>query len=167
MATLFGMGPWMIMDVMPTEIVLHDKYLGAVPSVQRVALADLGDLQVELIQPSSGPGTHTEFLQNHGQGIHHMSFGMLDDYDATLAGMKKAGFGIDMQGILAGFLSFTYMNTQEGSGDHRGVYPQNSPCSQRKTERRNLPSQIHSRRLCQPQYEGEERSSNSASWSAM
>ena len=42
MATLFGMGPWMIMDVMPTEIVHHDRYLGAVPSVQRIALADWG-----------------------------------------------------------------------------------------------------------------------------
>jgi hypothetical protein len=115
MAALFGMGPWML-DVMPTEIVLHDRYLGAVPSVQRVALADLGDLQVELIQPLSGPGTHTEFQQKYGQGIHHMSLGMLEDYDAVLAGMKKVGFGIDMQGILAGFLSFTYMNTQEDLG---------------------------------------------------
>ena len=41
---------------------------------------------------------------------------MLDDYDAVLAGMKQAGFGIDMQGILEGFLSFTYMSTQEDLG---------------------------------------------------
>jgi hypothetical protein len=116
MAALFGIGPWMIMDVMPTEIVLHDRYLGAVPSIQRVALSDWGDLQVELIQPLSGVGTHAEFQQKYGQGIHHMSFGMLEDYDAFLAGMKKAGFGIDMQGILAGFLSFTYMSTQEDLG---------------------------------------------------
>ena len=57
----FGLGPWLFFDMIPTEIILHDEPLGNVESCVRVALADLGGIQIELLQPLYGPGTHMEF----------------------------------------------------------------------------------------------------------
>ena len=35
-------------------------------------MAWLGDIQIELIQPIQGPGIYWEFLNNKGEGIHHI-----------------------------------------------------------------------------------------------
>jgi methylmalonyl-CoA/ethylmalonyl-CoA epimerase len=116
MSRLFGLGPWTIIDVLPTELIFRDQFVGAGPYVQRIASADLAGLQIELIEPLYGPGPHVEFLEKHGQAIQHFSFGEVNDYDEMLEGLKKAGFSIEFQGLLKGFARATYMDTLEDLG---------------------------------------------------
>jgi hypothetical protein len=58
-----------------------------------------------------------EFLVKRGQGIHHLSFGVIEDHDEMLNAFRMAGYGIEMQGITAGRTTpFTYVGTQKDLG---------------------------------------------------
>jgi hypothetical protein len=113
---IFGIGPWSFLDINPTEAILNDKPLGDVDSSIRIALAHLGNIQIELLQPLYGPSTHMDFLQERGEGVHHISFGRVEDHDRIVSGLKKHGVGIEMQGLLGGAVRFTYMATQKMLG---------------------------------------------------
>jgi len=110
-AELFGVGPWMFLDLTASDVVLHDEPLTGAEGCVRVAMANLGDLEIELLQPLYGPGTHMEFFQRHGEGIHHVSFGMRDNHDAAVTALRGRGVGIEMQGVLGGAVVFSYMDT--------------------------------------------------------
>lgn len=53
----------------------HIRYRGQ-PTEARAKLAffNLGQVQLELIEPVGAPSTWAEFLEQHGQGIHHIAF---------------------------------------------------------------------------------------------
>ena len=57
------------------EEVTHVKYRGA-PTQARAKLAffQMGSLSLELIEPVGGPSTWQEFLEKHGEGVHHIAF---------------------------------------------------------------------------------------------
>lgn len=67
---------WFLTD---SEEVAHTRYHGQ-PSAARAKLAFLNmgatgcRLQVELIEPVGGPSTWQEFLDTHGEGVHHIAF---------------------------------------------------------------------------------------------
>lgn len=69
------------------EDLSHIRFRGE-PTDARAKLAffDLGQVQLELIEPVGGPSTWREFLDQHGQGIHHIAFRIqgMDDIIARL-----------------------------------------------------------------------------------
>lgn len=69
-----------------TEVFHHDA-----PSTSeiRVALSRTSP-QVELIEPLSGRGIHSEFLEERGGGIHHLGF-FVEDVEAVKARFAAAG----------------------------------------------------------------------------
>lgn len=68
----FGWGPWRVYDLVPP--LHHGVTLQGVPveSGMRVAIADAGGIDIEIIQPLWGPSQHAEFLAEHGDGINHI-----------------------------------------------------------------------------------------------
>ena len=101
-------------NIVPTQVTLHGNPLPDVQSCIRAALAQLGELQVELLQPMYGPSTHMEFFKEHGQGIHHISFGVMEDHDQDCINPAKKGITTEMQGLMDG--TFTYLNTLKELG---------------------------------------------------
>jgi methylmalonyl-CoA/ethylmalonyl-CoA epimerase len=65
----------------------------------RIARSDLGGLTVELIQPLKGRSIYDEFLEEKGEGLHHLAF-MVDDFDAEVADMEKKGFRVIQTGAM-------------------------------------------------------------------
>jgi catechol 2,3-dioxygenase-like lactoylglutathione lyase family enzyme len=65
----------------------------------RIARSDLGGLTVELIQPLKGKSIYDEFLEEKGEGLHHLAF-MVDDVDAEVAGLEKKGFKVVQTGAM-------------------------------------------------------------------
>lgn len=65
-----------------TEDKAHTRYHGQ-PTQARAKLAffDMGQVSLELIEPIGGPSTWQEFLDEHGEGVHHIAFGVkgMDD----------------------------------------------------------------------------------------
>lgn len=56
----------------------------------KLAFFDMGALQFELIQPLGGPSTWQEFLDEHGEGIHHIAFGV-KGMDDVLVRLERHG----------------------------------------------------------------------------
>ena len=113
---IFGVGPWNFIDGKPKDFILHGKTYRNEDCGLRLALADLGKMQIELIQPLYGPSTHMSFLNEQGEGIHHVSFGAVEDHDRIVSSLKDRGIGIEMQGLSGDVGTFTYLATQETLG---------------------------------------------------
>jgi hypothetical protein len=45
----------------------------------RAAMTMLGSLMVELLQPVEGEGVYRDFLNEHGEGLHHLGHVRVDD----------------------------------------------------------------------------------------
>ena len=114
----FGVGAWTRIDDVvfgpdtttlrgePVEMTLH------------VSLGYAGDLQLELIQPVSGPGIHREFLDAHGPGLHHVCFAV-DDLDAACAAAEAAGVPVLMRGsMMDGEIEFAYVDGSAGGAPY-------------------------------------------------
>jgi methylmalonyl-CoA/ethylmalonyl-CoA epimerase len=73
-ADLFGVPTpkWSLTD--PLDVA-QTRYRGE-PTEARAKLAffQMGSISLELIEPVGGPSTWQEFLDAHGQGIHHIAF---------------------------------------------------------------------------------------------
>jgi methylmalonyl-CoA/ethylmalonyl-CoA epimerase len=92
-------------DVIITDKVddAHTKYMGQ-PTEARSKLAFLqmgAQLQVELIEPIGGPSTWLNFLETHGEGVHHIAF-FVKDMPAVTAGLAAAGMPTEQQGDYTG-----------------------------------------------------------------
>ena len=57
-----------------------------------------------------------EFLNRHGEGVHHVSFGEIDDHDEIVAALREHGIGMEMQGNVEDCFAFTYTDTQHDMG---------------------------------------------------
>jgi hypothetical protein len=113
---ILGVGPWNFVEGRVRDCILHGETLRNSDCGLRIALANLGKLQLELIQPLYGPSTHMSFLQDQGEGIHHVSFGVIENHDQIVSGLTAKGIGIEMQGLVGDVPTFTYMATQNTLG---------------------------------------------------
>lgn len=53
----------------------HTEYRGqGTPARAKLAFISMGQVNIELIEPGTEPSTWREFLDAHGQGIHHIAF---------------------------------------------------------------------------------------------
>jgi len=88
---ILGIGPW---DIYAWEapLVYNRTYHGK-PSWARekIALAQVGAVQLELCQPIDGDSVYQDFLMEHGEGLHHLNF-LVDDVDETAEILIKEGF---------------------------------------------------------------------------
>ncbi|MFC2031482.1 VOC family protein [Chloroflexota bacterium] len=113
---LFGIGPWLLFEWRPP--VGEAKVLHGVPvqpgveTVIRAAIADHPNLQIELLEPVTGPSTHMEYLRTHGPGPHHLSFDIVEDHDETVEALGAEGIVVEMQGLAGPAYQYTYMATQ-------------------------------------------------------
>ena len=86
---MFGIGPWTITTNTGTDSEGN-------PLELRLAFAYLGDLELELIEVVKGKIMHSEWLEEHGEGLHHLSF-FVDDPDGEVAKLVEQGAEIMLQ----------------------------------------------------------------------
>ena len=88
---ILGIGPWAIFK-WQAPLVYDRKYHGkTVWAKEKIALAQVGDVQLELVQPVEGPSIYRDWLEQHGEGLHHMNF-LVDDVDAAAEVLVGEGF---------------------------------------------------------------------------
>jgi methylmalonyl-CoA/ethylmalonyl-CoA epimerase len=75
------------------------------------ALARVGNIVYELIQVLQGETTYGDFLNEHGEGIHHLGY-EISDLSKWTEVYKKVGIEPIMSGERIG-LKWAYFNTQE------------------------------------------------------
>jgi len=84
----------------------------------QVGMARLGGAVIELLEPLRGQSMYQDFLDQHGEGVHHVGL-MVDNYDAASKGFTRPGFAVGVDGPIVGESRagrFTYFDTQEKLG---------------------------------------------------
>jgi methylmalonyl-CoA/ethylmalonyl-CoA epimerase len=89
-----------------------------VPSQQvRVAFFRIGDVRLELLEPTETASPVAKFLDARGEGLHHLAF-TVDDIEKRIAELKSAGLQmIDQQprpGAHAMQIAFIHPNSTHG-----------------------------------------------------
>jgi len=82
-SSMFGIGPWRSEEMGGTDAKGR-------PWKAKMVFANLGTVQLELIQVVEGRLFHSRFLEEHGEGIHHLGF-YVDDVDEEAANLVKQG----------------------------------------------------------------------------
>lgn len=81
----------------------------------RMAIYQFANIDIELIEPEPGENIWKEFLDKGQHGLHHIRFSV-DDFNGTVADMKKRGASVSMQGEsmrqIEG-LRFAYFDTED------------------------------------------------------
>jgi len=112
-STVFGLGPFHEM-----EYSLEGVFHRGKPSdcKMKIAMAQSGSVEIELIQVIEGETPHTEFLREKGEGLHHLRFSV-DDLDSKLAEYAEHGIEPVWQHRMPeiGF-SWAYLNTDTIGG---------------------------------------------------
>jgi hypothetical protein len=135
----YGIGPWQIFQF--NEGDAEDTVKDDEPATyaMRMAIANVGRLQWELIQPLDEKSHYADFLAENGEGIHHLQMAV-SDYDEAVNELRGRGHKVLVGGKFAG-TDLVYLSTERefgviteivdwergGGGDHAsrlvGVYP--------------------------------------------
>ncbi|MFP4016613.1 MAG: VOC family protein [Halanaerobiales bacterium] len=100
-ADLFGMEVPEVMMTDPLEKA-ETKYRGEDTEARaKLAFFDMGSLQLELIEPTDEPSTWKEFLDEHGQGIHHVAL-QIKGMQETIDLMESKGMTLVQKGEYTG-----------------------------------------------------------------
>ena len=111
-----GIGPWRVFTFTP-ENTTDQTYRG-IPSqfTLKVCFADIGNIVWEIIQPISGPTIFGEFLEHHGEGIHHIAFDCNHvPFQQRLAEFEKRGFKLAQSGSWMGKNHFAFFETEDAT----------------------------------------------------
>lgn len=108
-----GIGPFKPMNVTSIDREVYGKPAPDVKNVARVA--QVGQLQIELIQPISGQSVQREFLESKGEGVNHLAF-FVDDIAKETAKLTALGFKMISGGKLVGGGGFAYFDTDKVGG---------------------------------------------------
>jgi methylmalonyl-CoA/ethylmalonyl-CoA epimerase len=111
---LLGWGPWNVYRHEPPR--LHHTELGGQPTEYTMLGAEtrVGDMGFELLQPLEGPSIYREWLETHGEGLHHVAV-MLHDFDESTALKQKffeVGASVLMGGRIGESIEFYYLDTE-------------------------------------------------------
>jgi methylmalonyl-CoA/ethylmalonyl-CoA epimerase len=90
-----GIGPFAGPDGKKTFAVSFKGELHGKPAAWTTTIsnAELGGVQLEILEPTKGPQALKESLDKMGEGLHHIGF-ITNDLEAEVANFKKAGIGI-------------------------------------------------------------------------
>ena len=108
-----GIEPWRIYTFGP-ENTINQTFRGEASAfVMRVCFAEAGGMIWELIEPVSGRTIFEEFLDRHGEGIHHVAFDCNHvPFAERIAGFEKRGFTLAQSGSWMGSNHFAFFETE-------------------------------------------------------
>ena len=95
--------------------VAHTKYRGkATDARAKLAFFNMGQVSLELIEPIGGPSTWQEFLDEKGEGVHHIAF-FVEDTEQAVGSLEENGIGVIQQGDYTGG-RYTYVDSAPALG---------------------------------------------------
>jgi hypothetical protein len=110
-----GVGPWFYFDRVKLDYFRHRGVDSAME--MSVAIANSGDMQIELIQQrNDAPSMYKEFLDSGREGLQHLAH-WTKDYQALYDRALSLGYVIGQEGSIGGELGrFAYFDTQHHPG---------------------------------------------------
>ncbi len=80
----YGIGPWQVYEFNAGKAEDFREYGQPVERSRRLAVATVGQVQWELIEPLDDVGVYARFLAEKGEGVHHVAV-PTPDFDETVA----------------------------------------------------------------------------------
>ena len=107
LASLWNVGPFRFLEVDLPDAIFHGKetHLRA-----KLAFAQVGPVELELIEPGEGENIYEEFLRAKGEGVHHLKI-PVSDIESEVSRLKERGIGVLQSGNNPD-VSFAYMDTE-------------------------------------------------------
>jgi catechol 2,3-dioxygenase-like lactoylglutathione lyase family enzyme len=88
---ILGIGPWTFFDWEPPLVYDRHYYGNPAWGRDKIALAQVGSVQLELMQGVEGPSIYTDWVEEQGEGLHHINW-LVDDVDETVDILAEEGF---------------------------------------------------------------------------
>jgi methylmalonyl-CoA/ethylmalonyl-CoA epimerase len=111
LSSTFGIGPW---DINERNYPAEQVVVGTGSYAIRTAFADLGPVDLELIEVLGGSTIHADFLKTKGEGLHHIGFRM-PDLDKVVTTLQQHGVGVAQSAFREGS-RHAYMDPSELGG---------------------------------------------------
>lgn len=111
----YGIGPWQVYEFNPETVSDLEVEGRPADTAWRLAVAMLGNVQWELIEPLDDRSIYAEHLEKHGPGLHHVAMSSPKPYEETKAAIEAKGRRVIQSGFYNG-VSFAYMSTDEDLG---------------------------------------------------
>lgn len=117
LSRVFGFGPWHVYEFPVDAARVQRSYRGQPGNFRFImAFAQVGNVEMELIQPLEGDNIYSEWLRQHGEGLHHVHFD-LPQVDEALEAWKSEGIEAIQSGTgLRPGAVWAYLNTAELPG---------------------------------------------------
>lgn len=94
---------------------VHMTYRGAPSNAQaKLAFFNLGQVQLELIEPVGGPSTWREALEKHGESVHHIAF-WVEGMQRAVDFLREHSIPMCQRGDM-GDGQYAYFDAQEALG---------------------------------------------------
>jgi hypothetical protein len=133
----YGIGPWSVYEFNPGNV--RDMRASGEPVAWswQLAIAQVGQVQWELVQPLDDDSVYARFLAEHGPGVHHVGVGVAG-YDETLAELAGRGREVVLGGEYNG-IRFAYLSTDDDLGVITEIFS-GSPGEDQKPDRTYPPT---------------------------
>ena len=109
---IYGIGPWSIFEFNPVNVEEMKIDGKRVDYKMRIALANIGDIRVELIEPLDDKTIYASFLNEHGEGLHHIAY-EVNDYDKVKNFFNDKGIYALQEGKWLGVHQYTYFDSEQ------------------------------------------------------
>jgi len=112
--TVLGVGPFWFFE----RVAIEDfRYRGEPSPIEvSVALANSGDLQIELIQQrNEAPSMYRDFLAAGNEGLQHVAY-WTETFDDDFARARDAGLAVGQSGCIGERGRFVYFATEQHPG---------------------------------------------------
>ena len=107
-----GIGPWWVCFYGPPRLTDMRIRGESIPYSFKAAMAKTGNTLWELIEPVDGPSIYKEFLDEHGEGLHHV---LVEhdtlDFEQAIQKFTERGCPVLMEGRM-GEVRFAYLGTE-------------------------------------------------------
>ena len=121
LTNVFGIGPFKIVDFPPknTDEDIEMTYHGKLADFSaKFCFAKRGDIELEIIQPISGKSVWFDFLEKHGEGIHHLKY-EVPDLEETKQYLNEYNLKMIQSGSTVGAnkgKTWAYFGTEDKDG---------------------------------------------------
>ena len=98
-----GIGPFRIVNFPPPDApeLIREYHGKAGNFTAKFYFVDLGNIELELIEPVSGENIWSDYIERHGSCIHHIKF-LIDDLPETEAHLAAHGLRCSQKGSSVG-----------------------------------------------------------------
>ena len=97
---------------LPPDVITRGK---PTPYTMRVTFAHMGPIRLELVQVVEGDCLYTEFLQEHGEGVHHLGFEVAD-LEKEVANAEEQGLEMICHLKMVGIMAFAHYDPGKTNG---------------------------------------------------